>query len=167
MTEITVVPAPEPPAPLVEAPAAAKPGALSVFLRAAYERVQKPIARARLKSDLSKLVSMAKDHETNGLAAGHKYYYLLYKLACKKAEAYAELRGIDKQQLYARAGIARSSAQAGESRRPTCQNWRSGSRAGRHPDSDRHRPWQRHGVRGISLGAAHLWSALTCSEPCT
>ena len=101
MTEITVVPAPEPPAPLVDAPAAAKPGALSVFLRAAYERVQKPIAQHALKSDLSKLVSMAKDHEANGLAAGHEYYQVLYRLACEKAENYAKLRGIKTQQLYA------------------------------------------------------------------
>jgi hypothetical protein len=101
MTEITVVPAPEPLAPLVEAPVAVKPGALAAFLHSAYERVQKPIARHALKSDLSKLVSMAKDHEANGLAAGHKYYCLLHKLACQKAEAYADLRGIDKQQLYA------------------------------------------------------------------
>jgi hypothetical protein len=101
MTEITVVPAPEPPAPLVEAPVAMKPGVLSAFLHSSYQRVQKPIARHALKSDLSKLVSMAKDHEANGLAAGHKYYCLLYKLACEKAEDYARLRGIDKQQLYA------------------------------------------------------------------
>ena len=101
MTEITVVPAAEPPAPLVEAPAAAKPGALPALLRSAYERVQKPIAQHALKSDLSKLVSIAKDHEANGLAAGHRHYCLLYKLACEKAEAYADLRGIDKQQLYA------------------------------------------------------------------
>jgi len=101
MTEITVVPAPEPLAPLAEAPVAVKPGALAAFLHSAYERVQKPIARHALKSDLSKLVSMAKDHEANGLAAGHKYYCLLHKLACQKAEAYADLRGIDKQQLYA------------------------------------------------------------------
>ena len=101
MTEITVVPAPEPLAPLVEAPAAAKPGALAAFLHSAYQRVQKPIVQHALKSDLSKLVSMAKDHEANGLAAGHKYYGLLYKLACEKAENYADLRGIDKQQLYA------------------------------------------------------------------
>ena len=101
MTEITVVPALEPPAPLVEAPATAKLGALPALLRSAYERVQKPIAQRTLKSDLSKLVSMAKDHEANGLAAGHRHYCLLYKLACEKAEAYADLRGIDKQQLYA------------------------------------------------------------------
>jgi len=101
MTEIIVVPAAEPPAPLVEAPAAMKPGALAAFLHSAYERVQMPIARHALKSDLSKLVSMAKDHEANGLAAGHKHYGLLYKLACEKAENYADLRGIDKQQLYA------------------------------------------------------------------
>jgi len=36
MTEITVVPAAEPPAPLVEAPAAMKPGALAAFLHSAY-----------------------------------------------------------------------------------------------------------------------------------
>ena len=101
MTEITVVPAPEPLAPLVEAPAAAKPGTLAAFLHSAYQRVQKPIVQHALKSDLSNLVSMAKDHEANGLAAGHKYYCLLHKLACQKAEAYADLRGIDKQQLYA------------------------------------------------------------------
>jgi hypothetical protein len=101
MTEIAVVPTPEPPAPLVEAPAAMKLGILSELLHSAYERVQKPIVQHALKSDLSKLVSMAKDHEANGLAAGHKYYGLLYKLACEKAENYADLRGIDKQQLYA------------------------------------------------------------------
>ena len=101
MTEITVVFAPEPPAPLVEAPAAIKPGTLSTFLHSAYERMQKPIAQHALKSDLSKLVSMAKDHEANGLAAGHEYYQVLYKLACEKAEDYAGLRGIKTQQLYA------------------------------------------------------------------
>jgi len=101
MTEITVAPAPEPPAPLVEALAAAKPGAVSALLRSAYERVQKPIAQRRLKSDLSTLVSLARDHETNGLPAGHQHYKLLYELACKKADAYGELRGVDSDQLRA------------------------------------------------------------------
>jgi len=101
MTEITVVPAPEPLVPPVEAPAAAKPGVLSALLHSAYERVQKPIAQRRLKSDLSTLVSMARDHETNGLPAGHQHYKLLYELACKKADAYGELRGVDSDQLRA------------------------------------------------------------------
>ena len=101
MTEITVVPAAEPLAPLVEAPAAAKAGVLSAILRSAYEGVRKPIAQRRLKSDLSTLVSMARDHETNGLPAGHQHYKLLYELACKKADAYGELRGVDSDQLRA------------------------------------------------------------------
>jgi len=77
--------------------ASPRPAIFSLALR----RAQGMLAQRALKSDLSKLVSMAKDHEANGLAAGHEYYQVLYKLACEKAEDYAGLRGIKTQQLYA------------------------------------------------------------------
>jgi len=77
--------------------ASPRPAIFSLALR----RAQGMLAQRALKSDLSKLVSMAKDHEANGLAAGHEYYRVLYKLACEKAEDYAGLRGIKTQQLYA------------------------------------------------------------------
>jgi len=77
--------------------ASSRPAIISRALR----RAQGMLAQRALKSDLSKLVFMAKDHEANGLAAGHEYYQALYKLACEKAEDYAGLRGIKTQQLYA------------------------------------------------------------------
>jgi hypothetical protein len=80
--------------------ASPKPAMFSLA-RQTMRRAQDMFAQRALKSDLSKLVSMAKDHEANGLAAGHEYYQLLYKLACEKAEGYARLRGIETQQLYA------------------------------------------------------------------
>ena len=64
-------------------------------------RIQRPFEARGLKSDLSKLVSMAKDHEANGLPAGHEYYVTLHKLASEKAAAYAALRGVDEKQLRA------------------------------------------------------------------
>jgi hypothetical protein len=71
------------------------------LLRRTLRFAQESFAQRSLKSDLSKLVYMAKDHEANGLAAGHGYYQLLYKTACDKAEAYAKLRGVDSKQIYA------------------------------------------------------------------
>ena len=35
------------------------------------------------------------------MPAGHEHYRLLYALACKKADAYGELRGVDSEQLRA------------------------------------------------------------------
>ena len=92
---------PEPkPEKAVPSPAAAA-GALLTLLRSAVRGAQRPFAQYALKSDLSSLVSMARDHEANGLPAGHEDYRLLYALACKKADAYGELRGVDSEQLRA------------------------------------------------------------------
>lgn len=92
---------PEPkPEKAVPSPAAAA-GALLTLLRSAVRGAQRPFAQYALKSDLSSLVSMARDHEANGLPAGHEHYRLLYALACKKADAYGELRGVDSEQLRA------------------------------------------------------------------
>ena len=97
MPSLTIEPKPDETA---SSPAAA-PGALSTLLHSALRRAQRPFAQYRLKSDLSSLVSMARDHEANGLAAGHEHYRLLYTLACTKADAYGELRGVDSEQLRA------------------------------------------------------------------
>ena len=92
---------PEPKPDKTAPPPAAAAGALSTLLRSALRGAQRPFAQYALKSDLSSLVSMARDHETNGLPAGHDHYRLLYALACKKADAYGELRGVDSEQLRA------------------------------------------------------------------
>src|ERR1017187_3175488 len=92
---------PEPKPEKTDTSPAAAAGALSTLLRSALRGVQRPFAQCALKSDLSSLVSMARDHEANGLPAGHEHYRLLYALACKKAAAYGELRGVDSEQLRA------------------------------------------------------------------
>ena len=97
MSSLIPEPKPEETAP---SPAAAA-GAWATLLRSALHRAQRPFAQYALKSDLSSLVSMARDHEANGLPAGHEHYRLLYALACKKADAYGELRGVDSEQLRA------------------------------------------------------------------
>jgi len=97
MSSLIPEPKPEKAAP---SPAVAA-GALSTLLRSALRGAQRPFAQYALKSDLSSLVSMARDHEANGLPAGHEHYRLLYALACKKADAYGELRGVDSEQLRA------------------------------------------------------------------
>ena len=97
MSSLISEPKPEKAAP---SPTAAA-GALSTLLRSALRGAQRPFAQYALKSDLSSLVSMARDHEANGLASGHEHYRLLYALACKKAAAYGELRGVDSEQLRA------------------------------------------------------------------
>ena len=66
MSSLISEPKPEKAAP---SPAAAA-GALSTLLRSALRGAQMPFAQYALKSDLSSLVSMARDHEANSLAPG-------------------------------------------------------------------------------------------------
>jgi len=92
-----MIPAPKKPQTL---PVVLSPEEVLQFLDC-IRGAQRPFAQYALKSDLSSLVSMARDHEANGLPAGHEHYRLLYALACKKAAAYGELRGVDSEQLRA------------------------------------------------------------------
>ena len=74
---------------------------IPILAKVTLTKIKRPFQQRALKSDLSQLVAMAKDHEANGLPVGHAHYVRLFELATQKADAYAELKGISNEQVYA------------------------------------------------------------------